>query len=79
MVDTAVGPLLIHDWFIKEKRTLAYGYFSGFIGIVDISGLFVSGLIVSISPTLPFLLKGIFDIIGAILIFIIYKFKRHYF
>ncbi len=79
MVDTAAGPILIHDWFIKEKRTLAYGYFSGFIGIAGISGLFVSGLIVSISPTLPFLLKGIFNITGAILIFIIYKFKRHYF
>ncbi len=79
MIDTVAGPILIHDWFIKEKRTLAYGYFSGFIRIAGISGLFVSGLIVSISLTLPFLLKGIFNIVGAILIFIIYKFKRHYF
>ncbi len=79
MVDTAAGPILIHDWFMKEKRTLAYGYFSGFIKIAGISGLFVSGLIISISQTLPFLLKCILNIVGAILIFMIYKFKRHYF
>ncbi len=76
MVDTVAGTILIHDWFIKEKRTLAYGYFSGFIRVAGISGLFESGLIVSISPTLPFLLKSIFNIVGAILIFIIYKFKK---
>ncbi len=73
MVDTAAAPILIYEWF-RKKRRIAYGYFSGSIKIASILGLLISGLIVSISPTFPFLLKSIANIIGAILIFTLYKF-----
>ena len=81
MVDTAAAPILINDWFSKKKRTVAYGYFSGTVKAISILGLFVSGYLVEISDKLPFFIKFLFNLCGAVIIFIchILVSKRHYF